>query len=360
VDPTYWLDLFTGTTWKEFLAHEGRVSGFREGRWGIVKRIKPGDVLLCYLTGVQRWVGALKVVTAPYRDTAPIWKSEAFPCRLKVEPVIILTPELGVPMSEVMRHFEAPAKWGGLVRGSPNRLAEVDGRVIVKALEAAKASPVKRPVDQRKLARVPKTYQTKIGPVTIPVEDKPPLEAIQPTAEGVVTHEEIQWLLLTLGSDMGLDVWVARNDRNRQYSGNVMGTIARTRKQLPQQFDEATNRTIELIDVLWLQGHSIAPAFEIEHTTAIYSGLLRMADLISMQPNIKIRLFIVAPDEKREKVIEEINRPTFSRLSPPLNTVCRFIAYSALKTKLAQVGEFVRHLKPDFVMDISESCETTT
>jgi hypothetical protein len=263
-------------------------------------------------------------------------------------------------MSEVMRDFEAPAKWGGLVRGSPNRLSPVDGRVIVKAVEAAKASPVKRPVDPRKLLRMPKTYQTKIGPVTIPVEEKPPPEAPQTPGSGVVTHEEIQWLLLKLGSDMGLDVWVARNDRSRQYGGNVLGSVTRARRDLPQQFDEATNRTIELIDVLWLQGNSISAAFEVEHTTAIYSGLLRMADLISMQPNIKIRLFIVAPDEKRGKVIEEINRPTFSRLSPPLNTVCRFIPYSALKAKLAQVGEFVRHLKPDFVMDISESCETPT
>jgi hypothetical protein len=29
----YWLDLFTGTTWKEFLAAGGEVSGFRERRW---------------------------------------------------------------------------------------------------------------------------------------------------------------------------------------------------------------------------------------------------------------------------------------------------------------------------------------
>jgi hypothetical protein len=43
------------------------------------------------------------------------------------------------------------------------------------------------------------------------------------------------------------------------------------RKKLPGQFDDATNRTIELIDVLWLQADAIA-AFKVEHTTAIYSG----------------------------------------------------------------------------------------
>ena len=114
---------FTGTTWKEFNDHGVQVSGFREGRWGIVKRIKTGDLLLCYLTGVQRWVGVLRVTAPAYRDTTLIWKSEAFPCRLKVEPIIVLTPETGVPMSEVMRDFESPAKWGGLVRGPESSVA---------------------------------------------------------------------------------------------------------------------------------------------------------------------------------------------------------------------------------------------
>jgi hypothetical protein len=37
-------------------------------------------------------------------------------------------------------------------------------------------------------------------------------------------------------------------------------------------------------------------AFEVEHTTAIYSGLLRMADLLSLVPNMDIKLHIVAPE----------------------------------------------------------------
>ena len=47
----YWLDLFTGKTWKEFLSAGAKVSGFRQRRWKTVQRMKPGDHLLCYLTG---------------------------------------------------------------------------------------------------------------------------------------------------------------------------------------------------------------------------------------------------------------------------------------------------------------------
>lgn len=31
---TYWLDLFSGETWDEFLAHGSDVPRFRIGRWG--------------------------------------------------------------------------------------------------------------------------------------------------------------------------------------------------------------------------------------------------------------------------------------------------------------------------------------
>ena len=65
---TYWLDLFTGTTWREFLDAGGGVSGFRERRWNTVRQIKPGDYLICYLTGISRFIGMLEVRSKPYVD----------------------------------------------------------------------------------------------------------------------------------------------------------------------------------------------------------------------------------------------------------------------------------------------------
>ena len=50
---TYWIDLFTIETWKEFLDHGGDVSGFSEKRRATVQRMKAGDYLLCYLTRVS-------------------------------------------------------------------------------------------------------------------------------------------------------------------------------------------------------------------------------------------------------------------------------------------------------------------
>ncbi len=206
----------------------------------------------------------------------------------------------------------------------------------------------------------PRAFKSKVGDTTIKVtvpgiddseNDEYPAE--KPPTE----HTEIQWLLLKLGVDLGFDVWVARNDRSRAFKTNKFTSLSRLKEELPLQFDDATNSTIELIDVLWLNRNAIVAAFEIESTTSIYSGLLRMADLVAMQPNINIPLYLVAPEERRAKVMTEVNRPTFSRLSPPLAGICRYIAFKVLRDRVAQVAEIVKYLKPEFLTELSESCE---
>jgi hypothetical protein len=360
----YWLDLFTGTTWQEFLDAGADVSGFRENRWRTAQRIKPGDYLLCYLTGVFRFIGILEVTSEPYKDTTPIWKDTLFPCRMSVKVIIALTPETAVPIHNlrdelsIFENLTTPHAWTGHLRGSPSKWKHSDGEVIVRALEEAKANPVVRPVDARKLARRPKALQAKIGSVTVPDAESTMAEPVPVSGSDEISqHTEVQHLLLKLGRDMGFDVWVARNDRSREVDGKRLSDLFKLKDVLPLQFDEPTTRTIEYIDVLWLKGNAIVAAFEVESTTSIYSGLLRMSDLIAMQPNLNIPLYLVAPDERREKVFVEVNRPTFSRLSPPLFDMCRFISFSTLKERLQSVAPFVRYLKPSFLDELSEVCE---
>src|SRR5690348_5877547 len=96
----YWLDLFTGTTWQEFREAGATISGFSAKRRSVAERVKEGDILLCYLTGVMRWVGALEVIGRS-TSTERIWKDQEFPVRFSVKPLIMLEPEHGVPMDEL-------------------------------------------------------------------------------------------------------------------------------------------------------------------------------------------------------------------------------------------------------------------
>lgn len=63
-----------------------------------------------------------------------------------------------------------------------------------------------------------------------------------------------------------------------------------------------------------LKGRAIKRAFEMEHTTPAYSSTLRMVELLALQPNMNIRLHIVAPISRREKLFQKLRGPVFSLL----------------------------------------------
>jgi len=153
----YWLDLFTAVTWQEFLEAGGSVSGFRESRWSALQKVKVGDYFLCYLTGVSRWVGLLEVTSEAFRDTAPVWKDESFPCRVKVKVVAKLTPETGVPVKEmkdqlsVFQTSGGALAWTGHFRGSPTKWKTGDGEAVTKMVLQAAESPVVHPIDPSRL-----------------------------------------------------------------------------------------------------------------------------------------------------------------------------------------------------------------
>lgn len=120
----------------------------------------------------------LESVSEPFKDLSVIWKDEQFPCRLKVKPVVTLTPETAIPVSElrdrlsIFRDMKSPLAWTGRFRGSPARWSASDGEAVVAAVIEAKKNPTKRPVDAAKLARRPKALRAKIGSVTVPESEE--------------------------------------------------------------------------------------------------------------------------------------------------------------------------------------------
>jgi type II restriction enzyme len=98
--------------------------------------------------------------------------------------------------------------------------------------------------------------------------------------DGDRTHTEIQSWLRDLGLAVGFDVWVASNDRARAWGTGQLcdGCLV----DLPHRIKNAPGAdSVRLIDVLWLEkgGDQVAAAFEVEHTTSIYSGIVRLLDL---------------------------------------------------------------------------------
>ena len=165
----------------------------------------------------------------------------------------------------------------------------------------------------------------------------------------------IKALLAEIGSRMGMQIWLPRSDRVA-VADEWRGDHPPPLQRLPLNYDEITLKTIEQIDVLWLKGRSISRAFEVEHTTSVYSGILRMADLLALQPNMDIRLHIVATLGRRDKVLHELSRPVFSLLERgPLSESCTYLSYDSIR-ELAALPSLA-HLKESVLDDYEEGAE---
>jgi type II restriction enzyme len=162
--------------------------------------------------------------------------------------------------------------------------------------------------------------------------------------EGDRTHTEVQGWLRDLGRALGFTVWVASNDRNRPYAGGRLADGCLD--ALPGALDQSAGAdAIRLIDVLWVDAaaRQVAAAFEVEHTTSIYSGIVRMLDLALGLPDSKAQaLFLVAPDDREDDVRAQLRRPAFSRV---LDLDVRYIPYGELAAHREAIGRFGTGLK---------------
>jgi len=199
VTERYWLDLFTGPTWEEFLAHGATVSGFRERRENTARRIHPGDYFICYITHISRFIGILRVKSDFYRDTSPIWENEVFPVRFDVELLTKLEPRTAIPVLylrdklSMLKNIEPGQQWSGFFRGSPIEFKADDAKVIIEAIEKAARNPIARDFDEKKYWYHPKIYESaKKRDVLVPVSDKERV-ALSEQADEKITHEEMQW-----------------------------------------------------------------------------------------------------------------------------------------------------------------------
>jgi len=159
------------------------------------------------------------------------------------------------------------------------------------------------------------------------------------------THAEVQAWLRDLGLALGYDVWMASNDRGRLHKGIPLGRGCLER--LPVSIATATGAdSIRLIDVLWIErgGDGVAAAFEVEHTTSIYSGIVRMLDLALSGGDLHATagLFLVAPDAREADVRAQLRRPAFSRVA---DLDISYLPYGELERHREAIARFGSGLK---------------
>jgi len=162
----------------------------------------------------------------------------------------------------------------------------------------------------------------------IKAAEKPPIPNL--------SHSQVQTLLGAIGTAKDFDIWIPPIDRSK-----MDWSIARQfnqRDTLPHGF-ETVSHILSEIDVVWLQkgGNTVQGLFEVEHSTPIYSGLLRFNDIHLVAPNLKARFSIVANNERRSLFIKQLNRPTFQ--TSGLGELCTFLEYSDVFNWHQRIGD---------------------
>ena len=165
----------------------------------------------------------------------------------------------------------------------------------------------------------------------------------------VSEHVQMQWKLLRLGQKAGSKVWIPRNDQSRitkEYQFNNFEAEFTAGIDTPSKY-------VENIDVVWKEEFRIDAAFEVEHSTSIYSGLLRFSDLKIIAPNSNYPLFIVAPKSKCNRLLDQIKRPTFRKIE--FEKKVRYLSYEAVN----EIDDFFKDatsgLNIDLLIGKSES-----
>jgi len=320
------------------------------------KEWKAGDYLVFV---VDKALACLAQVSGePFESKERVWDNGIFPYRIPIKIVHAIKresrpPILGQIRDTLISAWGTTYGWGirnqqllqdkpaetiiSIIQSHPNDLSFIQSRLgglkdEAEAARKAKALPKKRG-RPRKTEAEPEEF-----------------EKATTTKREESEHIKSQSGLIQLGKITGCSVWIASNDRNRQYRGKNLGDGCL--KSLPNLglSTEATKR-ISYIDVIWIRQNAPVCAFEVETTTSVYSGLLRMSDLLAEVPALNIKLFIVAPSDREQKVREELARPTFRKIG--LNEYCRFIAIPDLHSLLAKVEDLQGHVQPSILDTIA-------
>ena len=150
-------------------------------------------------------------------------------------------------------------------------------------------------------------------------------------------HTEMQYHLLKIGNALGYDVIAASNDRSRSHLGNSFSFISL--QQFPEiNLEKETLNTVKLIDVLWFQKNTnnVIAAFEVEKSTSIYSGILRLADLSYTIADGDEVFYLIVPDKREKDVCMQLCRPSIKQN----NVSIKYILFSELRSHCDALCKF--------------------
>lgn len=296
--------------------------------------MEPGDYVLIYKSGAIIFAAEVALKTRNPKMAEYLWGKDGEGKTWEYMYFLVNTQKAYVSMSKLNPYLGyaenySPRGFMAIEQGKATHLLNTYGDIL---------SALKRIEEGKELEKIPE-------------QKKLETELIEEQVEKATTeHDEMQWRLIRLGKRSKVDVWVPRNDQGKSYNNQVF------KNDVLQEFHETLDVPIYIknIDVVWKFGYSIKSAFEIEHSTSIYSGILRLSDLKALAPNSNYPLFIVADRKRKNKVFAEIQRPTFNNPFLHLKETIGFLSYDKVRELDEDLKEKDANISLEFLVNQAE------
>lgn len=146
---SYWIIVGSPENFARTAAHGFTVQGMKSRHRKKAERMKPGDKIVYYLTGLKAFAG-VATVTSPYFESHErIWESkdekkaaEDYPFRVEIAPEVILGVDDALPAEPVARQMAYVAKWPAAnwtlaFQGNVHEIGVADFQLIRDAIGAA-------------------------------------------------------------------------------------------------------------------------------------------------------------------------------------------------------------------------------
>ncbi|RMG82809.1 MAG: EVE domain-containing protein, partial [Chloroflexi bacterium] len=95
----YWTSIYSVETWDRLLSMPNKFIGASKKRWSTIQKIKVGDIIFAYVTGISRYVAIMEVTGAPFKDESIF--GEGYPYCAPVKILLQLDLEHAVPVKEL-------------------------------------------------------------------------------------------------------------------------------------------------------------------------------------------------------------------------------------------------------------------
>lgn len=144
----YWIIVSSLDNWRRSAEHRFTVQGMKSRHRKKAERMRPGDKIVYYVTGIKSFAGIATIESDYYESHERIWESgdpkkaaEDYPFRVEIAPDLILDEAEFVPAEGVARRMEYARKWPAknwtlAFQGNVHEIGAADYQLIRREIEA--------------------------------------------------------------------------------------------------------------------------------------------------------------------------------------------------------------------------------